>query len=532
MRTLTAVFGIIVLILVLMVAMIGGDQKASDLCVPASAPSTPGGVPDGEFSKPMKKDTYTITSGYRSADRPDHQGVDLAGPDRTPIYAFADGVVAAAGYARGFGRWIIVDHMIDGRGFSTVYGHMWPDGLRVTTGDRVRAGQHIADSGNNGESSGPHLHFEVWEGGRLTGGHPVDPMPWLDRAVEPGSTDRKRHPDGPPATGPTEVEKYDGRQLPPLPARMGSEEHWQRDTVRLARAVAVKFPQLQTIGGWRPHDRYDDHPSGRAADIMIPNYTSTEGIALGDEILAYIRANADVFHVEYTIWRQRYQPPPGQGEGNIMEDRFSPTENHFDHIHVTVEGHGHPDGSEEYGPAPDGTHAEQDCLPGESGGHSDAELNADKVPEEARKWVVLAGRVCPEVSAPLMAGLVETESNWSTAAVSEQGAGGPAQFIPETWAGIGAKVDESGAVVGPPGSGSRTDWGDALMASARYLCQIRQSQAPKIASGRIRGDAEQLMLAGYNAGPGAVDSAGGIPQYSETQSYVVKVPAAAQRYTK
>ena len=63
---------------------------------------------------------------------------------------------------------------------------------------------------------------------------------------------------------------------------MGDESHWQIDTVRVARAVHAVFPQITTIGGYRPTDSYPDHPSGRAADITIPDYTSGEGIALGD----------------------------------------------------------------------------------------------------------------------------------------------------------------------------------------------------------------------------------------------------------
>ena len=56
-----------------------------------------------------------------------------------------------------------------------------------------------------------------------------------------------------------------------------SEEHMQIDTIRIARAVAQRFPEIETIGGWRPYDAYPDHPSGRAADIMIPHWDTEEG---------------------------------------------------------------------------------------------------------------------------------------------------------------------------------------------------------------------------------------------------------------
>ncbi|WP_397517530.1 M23 family metallopeptidase [Rhodococcus sp. 3A] len=104
------------------------------------------------------------------------------------MYAFTDGRVIAAGPASGFGNWIIVDHQIDGKVVSTVYGHMFDDGVLVKAGDRVSAGQEIGRIGNAGESTGAHLHFEVWDGGRLPDGvgTAVDPAPWVDQAIEPG----------------------------------------------------------------------------------------------------------------------------------------------------------------------------------------------------------------------------------------------------------------------------------------------------------------------------------------------------------
>ena len=61
--------------------------------------------------------------------------------------------------------WIVLEHNIDGQIVSTVYGHMFPDGVLVEPGERVTAGQHTADIGNNGQSTGAHLHFEYHPGG-------------------------------------------------------------------------------------------------------------------------------------------------------------------------------------------------------------------------------------------------------------------------------------------------------------------------------------------------------------------------------
>lgn len=118
-----------------------------------------------------------MTQGFKGAA---HRGIDLAAPLGTPIYAAADGVVALAGPASGFGQWIVLDHIIDGAKCSTVVGHMFPTGLHVKGGQTVTCGQRIADVGNNGESTGPHCHFEVWAGGtRVNGGTAVDPIGWL-----------------------------------------------------------------------------------------------------------------------------------------------------------------------------------------------------------------------------------------------------------------------------------------------------------------------------------------------------------------
>jgi murein DD-endopeptidase MepM/ murein hydrolase activator NlpD len=101
-----------------------------------------------------------------------HYGIDFAAPMRTPEYAAADGVVLRAGAASGFGLAVYILH--DG-GDVTVYGHM--DSILVKPGQYVQAGQTIALLGMRGESTGPHLHFEVHKGG--INGKRIDPLPWL-----------------------------------------------------------------------------------------------------------------------------------------------------------------------------------------------------------------------------------------------------------------------------------------------------------------------------------------------------------------
>lgn len=96
-----------------------------------------------------------------------HAGEDLTAPAGTPIFAAANGLVTRSSCTEFQGRSpcnIIIDHGADpatGQRIETWYVHMYPTGVHVAVGDRVTVGQHIADVGSNGNSSGPHLHLEV-----------------------------------------------------------------------------------------------------------------------------------------------------------------------------------------------------------------------------------------------------------------------------------------------------------------------------------------------------------------------------------
>jgi murein DD-endopeptidase MepM/ murein hydrolase activator NlpD len=101
-----------------------------------------------------------------------HWGIDLAAPLGTPIVAATDGVVLRAGPASGYGNAIYIQ---DADGNVEIYGHMRY--LFVHAGDVVSAGDTIAKVGSEGQSTGPHLHFEIHKGGM--NGKPTDPQAWL-----------------------------------------------------------------------------------------------------------------------------------------------------------------------------------------------------------------------------------------------------------------------------------------------------------------------------------------------------------------
>lgn len=102
-----------------------------------------------------------------------HAGVDLQASMGTPVHAAADGIVSAAQFANRYGRAILIDH---GNGMTTLYAHL--SGFEVVPGEEVRRGQLIGHSGASGRVSGPHLHFEVRQGGT-----PVNPARYLSRST-------------------------------------------------------------------------------------------------------------------------------------------------------------------------------------------------------------------------------------------------------------------------------------------------------------------------------------------------------------
>ncbi|WP_260763449.1 M23 family metallopeptidase [Candidatus Mycosynbacter amalyticus] len=159
--------------------MDGGSQEAFD-------GGAAGKVGLDGWAYPTVKSKTEVSSGFGMRDGTRHNGIDLAGPLGTPIYAARDGKVIAAGPANGFGNWVVIQHEVDGQRVDTVYGHMRANTILVKVGDTVKAGQPIAGIGSEGQSTGPHLHFEIWPGGRSDTnsgtGQPIDPKPYLDKA--------------------------------------------------------------------------------------------------------------------------------------------------------------------------------------------------------------------------------------------------------------------------------------------------------------------------------------------------------------
>ncbi|MFF7245483.1 NlpC/P60 family protein [Embleya sp. NPDC008237] len=172
-------------------------------------------------------------------------------------------------------------------------------------------------------------------------------------------------------------------------------------------------------------------------------------------------------------------------------------------------------------------------------GLTNVAFNVNAVPAQYRSFVAETGKLCPEVTPTVVAAQIHQESGWRPDAGSPKGAYGLSQFIPSTWKTFGG---------GAPQSDPRAN----ILAQERYDChlagEVRKMQAGKYGTcvmemhgkvytkpgpkaGEMRGEVFDLMLASYNAGPGAVCYYRGIPPWEETQGYVPGIKNLMSTYS-
>ena len=146
----------------------GGQVTASGAIV--AAPRIDVSVPSR-----LPLDDMRLTSGYGMRSHPvlggrrQHNGVDLAAPSGTPVYATADGRVGMAQWYSSYGNYVQIEH---GGQLQTRYAHL--SSYTVQPGTMVRKGDLIGYVGSTGRSTGPHLHYEV-----RVAGESVDPTPYM-----------------------------------------------------------------------------------------------------------------------------------------------------------------------------------------------------------------------------------------------------------------------------------------------------------------------------------------------------------------
>lgn len=144
---------------------------------PPSAPP----VSSGSWTRPASGPT-TSSFGWRMHPifhtKKQHRGQDIGVPVGTTVVSAAEGVVSHAGPMGGFGNAIMVTHSINGQIFTSVYAHL--SNIGVSTGQHVGKGQFIGKSGNTGNSTGPHLHFEIHVGNfSASGPSAVNPLRYV-----------------------------------------------------------------------------------------------------------------------------------------------------------------------------------------------------------------------------------------------------------------------------------------------------------------------------------------------------------------
>jgi murein DD-endopeptidase MepM/ murein hydrolase activator NlpD len=148
-------------------AEIAAQEEAQRRAAGIAGPSESNSAP-GTFAWPVSG-TITSPFGWRSnpfGGAPEfHPGLDIAAPTGTTVTATAAGTVMLAQWYGGYGNYILIDH---GGGISSGYGHL--SAIYVSVGQHVQKGQAIGAVGSTGQSTGPHLHFEI----RING-KPVDP---------------------------------------------------------------------------------------------------------------------------------------------------------------------------------------------------------------------------------------------------------------------------------------------------------------------------------------------------------------------
>jgi len=127
--------------------------------------STPKGWPvDGHITSQYGKRQHP-----RSGEDEFHSGIDIAAEPGMPVKATADGIISFAGWSGGSGNLVVIEH---GFGFSTFYAHNKMVAVRI--GQKIRRGEVLGYIGSTGNSTGPHVHYEVWQAGS-----PANPNKYL-----------------------------------------------------------------------------------------------------------------------------------------------------------------------------------------------------------------------------------------------------------------------------------------------------------------------------------------------------------------
>lgn len=298
-----------------------------------------GGSSSGKLVAPQGEHPKTSDRGHRWGRF--HAGTDYGMPTGTELPAMFDGTVVGATNMSGYGNYVTVKGEWDGKELGYSYAHV--SSIEVSVGQKVQAGDLIALAGNTGIGTGPHLHLELktkdFEGpGREY--NTADAHKFLEsNGAEVGGGATPVDPDETsacPENG--ESGSRGSGEVSGEECELGSniEDGLTNSGVSVYRALCAEFPDVKSYGGRRYSSiigNKSDHYTGKAVDAMVNDGGSNDS-ALGTEISDFLIANAEELDIKYIIWEQAIWYPGRDWKG--MEDRGDDTQNHFDHVHVSV----------------------------------------------------------------------------------------------------------------------------------------------------------------------------------------------------
>lgn len=526
-----------------------------DFSVPRIAQGGPGGTA-GVLGLPLDEHNMVVTSsfGYRDigVGTNNHDGTDLAGPGihGAPIYAVGDGVVTEAGPASGYGNWVVIRHDIDGQVVDSLYGHMDDGHVYVQKGDQVKAGQHIADVGNSGWSSGAHLHLGMYPGG-WAAGQGVDPMPWLSKfkaGAEPnpgaGAESGRSGADVSeaelaamrpyPPTGAQQQQTLNAEQQGNVAAIIAAARESDLEPAARAAVIATTLAGQATNfisqprNGTEPVGIFAERPLGESNidNLTNPKYAATQFF---NRLRTYSEQNPD--------WATKPVADVIIGvhpERASLQDQFMAWETQAVDTVAALWA------SEQAQAGSSGLLMAAGTNPDCAVGVVNMGLAPGAVPPEYADIIAQAGSVCADIPPPFIAAIIEQESGWDpgvTSAgdgVNSGGAQGMTQFMPGTWTqwGRDSGLDRSGRTERGPTAPDPFNAYDSILSAGHYTCHLADYLKPHIDSGQVRGDLLDLVAASYNAGPGAVVRYGGIPPYGQTQAYVPSVRTKMNKYAQ